>query len=388
MESFGRGTRGLAVLVTAAMAAGCASGGSLAEMLRPEPEERREVREARERVARDPLGGFHVVIDLDDNELRFKDGDEVLWTGPVGTGTGLILQSEEGNWEFSTPNGLFYVQRKEENPVWILPDWYFVREGRPIPPETSSERRLPGALGAAAVYLSDEIAIHGTDRPELLGQRVSHGCIRLSDPNAIRLFHNVQVGTPVVVTGGRRLARMRPEDVPRPTTPRPQRQPNPLTRVATAQLLTRLDRELAAGDTSAAWVLTANELIRRGVDDDAIALRGILARSGTSGHEAVDREYSTFVADAFSRGSMRAVVSLARISAEARERASLALVEAVMDLYPGSLESPSAPWPTHRVPSWRLGPEGTEGWQALRSAEELYRERPPGGRLLAQVAAR
>jgi hypothetical protein len=367
---------------------GCATTAPLKEMILGggEPGEQREREGERDRSERDrarnPLGGFHVVIDLDDNELRFMDGRSLLWSGPVGTGTGLILQSEEGDWEFSTPNGLFHVQRKEENPVWILPDWYFVREGRSIPPENSPQRRMPGALGAAAVYLSDEIAIHGTDRPELLGQRVSHGCIRLSDPNAIRLFHNVQVGTPVVIRGGRRLARLRPEDVPRPTTPRPPRQENPLRRVDTAQLLSRLDRQLAAGDTSSAWVLTTNELIRRGVDDDAIALRGVLARAGTSGHPVIDREYATFLADAFTRGSMRAVVSLARISEAARERASLALVEAMMDLYPGSLQAPSAPWPSRRVPNWQLGPDGTAGWQALQAAEELYRERPPGVRLV------
>lgn len=374
--------RVLPVVVLLAALAGCGSLGSWTEGPRGEPGQARSAERA-QRAARDPLGGFHVVIDLDANELRFMDGRQVVWAGLVGTGTGLTLTSKDGDWEFSTPNGVFHVQRKEENPVWILPDWYFVKEGRPIPPENSPLRRVPGALGSAAVYLSDEIAIHGTDKPELLGQRVSHGCIRLSDEHALRLFHNVQVGTPVVIRGGERLARMRPEDIPTPTNPKPSpRQANPLARVATAQLLTRLDRQLVTGDTSTAWTATARELIRRGLDDDAIALRGVLARAGTSGLERVDREYATFLADAFSRGSMRAVVSLARIDEKARERAAVAVVEALMDLYPGELDVPAAPWPTSRVPNWRLGPEGTQGWKALRAAEELYRERPPGVRLV------
>jgi hypothetical protein len=373
--------RCLVGVLALAVAGGCSTVGSWTDVLRSEPGERSRG-EQRAREARDPLGGFHVVVDLDSNELRFMDGRQVLWSGLVGTGTGLHLQSEDGSWEFSTPSGLFHVQRKEENPVWILPDWHFVKEGKPIPPHDSPQRRVPGALGAAAVYLSDEIAIHGTDKPELLGQRVSHGCIRLSDENAIRLFHNVQVGTPVVITGGRRLARLRPEDIPVPTNPQPARTPpNPLRRLSTQQLLTRLDRELASGDTSTTWVRTTSELIRRGVDDDADALRGVLSRSGSSGHPRVDREYSTFVADAFSRGSLRAVVSLARIDARARDRASVAVVEAMMDLYPGELDAAAAPWPSQRVPNWRLGPEGTQGWRALRSAEARYRERSPGERL-------
>jgi hypothetical protein len=379
-----RFARTLAVLPLLAVLGGCASTGTLNDIFRGGgARDGTSTERAEHRAARDPLAAFHVVVDLDSNELRFMDGKQVLWSGPVGTGTGLRLQSGSNEWEFSTPNGLFHVQRKELNPVWILPDWYFVKEGRSIPPENSPQRRVPGALGAAAVYLSDEIAIHGTDKPELLGQRVSHGCIRLSDDNAVRLFHNVQVGTPVLITGGKRLANMRPEDVPQPTNPRARPNPtNPLTRVSTAQLLTRLDRQLTVADTSAAWVRTASELIRRGINDDAIALRGVLARSGTSGNDGIDREYATFVADAFSRGSLRAVVSLNRIEAGARERAAVALVEAVMDLYPGSLDAPSAPWPSHRVPNWRLGPEGTAGWQAIRRAEDRYRERPPGVRLV------
>jgi hypothetical protein len=380
----------LRTLFTAALLAVLAGCGSFSQWSAGSLAEPPRAGERPERVPRDPLAGLHVVIDLDDNELRFMDGRQALWSGPVGTGTGLTLTSKEGaEWEFSTPNGIFYVQRKEEDPVWILPDWYFVKQGRPIPPENSPLRRLPGALGAAAVYLSDEIAIHGTDRPELLGQRVSHGCIRLSNENALRLFHNVQVGTPIVITGGRGLSQMRPEDVPVPTNPRPvPRQPNPLERLSTPQLLTQLDRRLATGDTSTAWTATARELIRRGIADDAIALRGLLERAGTSGFEKVDREYSTFLADAFTRGAMRAVVSLARIDDGARERAAVAVVEAMMDLYPGELDAPAAPWPTVRVPNWRLGPDGTAGWRSLRAAEELYRERPPGVRLVMGLPAR
>jgi hypothetical protein len=372
----------LAVSAALGLAGGCST---IERVMESGPQ--RELRVSAEKADRDPLAAFHVVVDLDANELRFMDGKAVLWAGPVGTGTGLRLAGEGSEWEFSTPSGLFHVQYKEKNPVWILPDWYFVKNKRPIPPADSPARRVPGALGAAAVYLSDEIAIHGTDKPELLGQRVSHGCIRLSDENAIRLFHNVQVGTPVLITGGRRLARMREEDVAQPTNPRPApTQANPLARTPTEQLLTRLDRQLEAADTTTAWTRTVSELIRRGVADDANALRGVLARSGTAPNPRANREYATFVADAFSRGSLRAVVSLARIDARARERAAVAIVEGVMDLYPGSLEAAGAPWPTRRVPNWRLGPEGTQGWRALQRAEEAYRERPAGSRLVMGAA--
>jgi len=41
------------------------------------------------------------------------------------------------------------------------------------------------------------IGIHGTNQPQLLGQDVSHGCIRLSNDAIIRLAGTVPTGTPV-----------------------------------------------------------------------------------------------------------------------------------------------------------------------------------------------
>ncbi len=146
-----------------------------------------------------------------------------------------------------------HVQFKEQNPIWFIPDWWFIENKLPIPPADSPGPQQEGGLGAAAVYLGNEIAIHGTDKPELLGQRVSHGCIRLSNENALRLYHNVQVGTPVVIVGPAVVAREQPDSVAAFTRPRrgaaPRRR-NPLARVGTQTLLTRLDRELAAADTT------------------------------------------------------------------------------------------------------------------------------------------
>ncbi len=42
--------------------------------------------------------------------------------------------------------------------------------------------------------------IHGTDMPQLLGQRVSHGCIRVSNETATKLRQYTPLGTPIVIT--------------------------------------------------------------------------------------------------------------------------------------------------------------------------------------------
>lgn len=317
--------------------------------------------------------GMYVVVDLDTNLLRLMDGERKLWEAAVGTGTGLRLESDDGDWEFTTPQGVFQIQYKEEVPVWYLPDWYFIEKGLPIPADNAPERKVHNQLGLAAVYIGREIAIHGTNHPELLGQRVSHGCIRLHNDYALRLFHNVQVGTPVVIVGGEDLEPIEATSVPMPT-PKPPA-PDPFGGVSTEELLRRLDAELASPDTTTYWVRVTSRLITRGLKDDPIALRGLLSRAGTASTRDRNREYSTFLADAFARGGLRAVVSLARIGDEERRLAAEAIVSATASLFPGFMNDPLAPWPTRRVPNSTLGPDGQTGWSALAEAEEALRER-------------
>lgn len=159
---------------------------------------------AREGTARyrDPpvnVEGRYVVISLAEHRLYLMEDERVIWSAIVGTGTGTRLEGAGQKWDFSTPRGMFRVQLKEKDPVWVVPDWAFIERGEPIPPRDSPKRREPGMLGTTALYLEEEIAIHGTNKPELLGQAVSHGCIRMSNEDARRLYYEVEVGTPVII---------------------------------------------------------------------------------------------------------------------------------------------------------------------------------------------
>jgi lipoprotein-anchoring transpeptidase ErfK/SrfK len=61
----------------------------------------------------------------------------------------------------------------------------------------------PWAFGTSAYSsLSDwpgggVIGIHGTDQPELIPGRPSHGCIRIRNPAIVRLARRMPIGTPV-----------------------------------------------------------------------------------------------------------------------------------------------------------------------------------------------
>ncbi|HEX7048618.1 MAG TPA: L,D-transpeptidase [Longimicrobiales bacterium] len=149
--------------------------------------------------------GRYILIRLAENRLYLMEHERAVWSAPVATGTGFRLEGTGRAWQFSTPRGVFRVQRKELDPVWIKPDWAFIEEGRPVPPLDSPLRREPGMLGTTALYIGYELALHGTSRPELVlrpdpdERRVSHGCIRLTNEDARTLYHLVEVGTPVLI---------------------------------------------------------------------------------------------------------------------------------------------------------------------------------------------
>ena len=158
-------------------------------------------REGRARYRDPPVNvqGRYVVISLDDHRLYMMEDERVIWSALVGTGTGTRLEGAGQKWDFSTPRGMFRVQYKEKDPIWRVPVWAFVERGEPIPPPDSPKWNEPGMLGTTALYLEEDIAVHGTNHPELLGQPVSHGCIRMTNEAARRLYHEAPIGTPVII---------------------------------------------------------------------------------------------------------------------------------------------------------------------------------------------
>src|SRR5690606_25337941 len=122
--------------------------------------------------------GGEILIDLDTRTLVYTfDGEEVLTT-PVAIGTS----------RNPTPTGSFYVTDS-------------VRVTGPPGPFGPYALALSGRSDTITEFNGGDgiIGIHGTNRPNLIGEAVSLGCIRLPNDAMTRLWEMVPVGTPVEI---------------------------------------------------------------------------------------------------------------------------------------------------------------------------------------------
>ena len=90
------------------------------------------------------------------------------------------------------------MEGKFVNPAWSPPA--SVKRDHPELPDVIPGGSPRNPMGVRALTLDrDEIAIHGTNRPESIGTAASYGCIRMRNADVLDLFARVVVGTPVTM---------------------------------------------------------------------------------------------------------------------------------------------------------------------------------------------
>jgi len=142
----------------------------------------------------------YLVIDTPGNRFALMTGGRVLREGVCSTGSYVMLKAKDDRqWIFRTPRGRYFILEKKTNPVWSKPDWAFIEEGMPVPPPGHSSRFESGVLGDFAMHIGDGYLIHGTLYQRLLGQPVTHGCIRLGDADLEAVYQGMAVGSPVYI---------------------------------------------------------------------------------------------------------------------------------------------------------------------------------------------
>lgn len=123
-----------------------------------------------------------LVLKLRDRHVYVYRGNQLQASYPVAIG--------KAGWE--TPKGSYHVRKMVRNPYWEHP-W----TGVVIPPGPDNP------LGTRWIGFwtdgRDEIGFHGTPDEQLIGQAVSHGCVRMRNRDVQALFEQVTIGTSVTV---------------------------------------------------------------------------------------------------------------------------------------------------------------------------------------------
>jgi lipoprotein-anchoring transpeptidase ErfK/SrfK len=104
-----------------------------------------------------------------------------------------------GQPKWPTPKGRFQINEMVENPDFLAFDFN--------DPSKKDKGRVPpgpnNPLGLRWIGFANahgwQVGFHGTAKTSVLGQAVSHGCVRMSNPDVVEVFKKVKLGTPVVV---------------------------------------------------------------------------------------------------------------------------------------------------------------------------------------------
>jgi hypothetical protein len=132
-------------------------------------------------VPRSALGGYHFVhTRLVVDQARFTAtlfyDRHPIFRAPVGVG--------QSRWP--TPTGTFYI--REQLSSFSDPFYGPIAFGTSARSSVLTDWPSGGFVG-----------IHGTNQPELIPGRISHGCVRLRNVDILRLGRLMPIGTPVTI---------------------------------------------------------------------------------------------------------------------------------------------------------------------------------------------
>lgn len=123
-----------------------------------------------------------LVVDLSDRRVYLYKSSQLQ--------ASYLLAVAQAGWE--TPTGKFQVLNMEQQPTWIHPI-----TGVSVSPGPDNP------LGVAWIgFWTDgdtEIGFHGTNQEELIGEAVSHGCLRMRNQDIKAMYAQVSQGTLVEV---------------------------------------------------------------------------------------------------------------------------------------------------------------------------------------------
>lgn len=197
--------------------------GTRVEQLRETAEERgkaleqlrTDVKQAEIKIGESRDSDQTIVVSTAENRVFLRRGDKTILEAVCSTGKGTKLVEKGKTMVFQTPTGRFRIVSKEENPVWVPPDWHFIEEARkkhlkvvhlspgeaidvvtgaPLPPERSegvwswlrgSDRR-PARLLKVKNSTVVEVSEDGSERELPAGEIIRAGKAIVVPPMGVR----------------------------------------------------------------------------------------------------------------------------------------------------------------------------------------------------------
>lgn len=120
--------------------------------------------------------GWRMQVTLHEHRIVVTDLGAVIYAGPVATGAGST----------PTPTGTYYVRVLLES---IDPSSVYGPYAYGLSAHSDALTTFDGS--------DAEIGIHGNNDPRVLGQSVTHGCVRMDNTAISRLARVIPLGTPV-----------------------------------------------------------------------------------------------------------------------------------------------------------------------------------------------
>jgi len=77
-----------------------------------------------------PDTGQTILVSTAENKLYLRRNGQTVFEAVCSTGKGTTLAVDGKTLIFDTPIGKFHIKAKEENPLWVPPDWHFVEEAQ------------------------------------------------------------------------------------------------------------------------------------------------------------------------------------------------------------------------------------------------------------------
>jgi hypothetical protein len=156
-------------------------------------------------VAADRTGPERYIVINKNNFLlevfeRQGEVEQVIYQATVALGMDSCKPKDQGGRCYFTEPGEYAVRWKVHDPrgiEWCIPKYMEAEYAEDI---ANGQRCFRGPIGTHALNIGKSYAIHGTSRPELLGQKVSRGCVRAANADMRKIYRLVGVGDKVIIT--------------------------------------------------------------------------------------------------------------------------------------------------------------------------------------------